>query len=98
MDYIFKKISIDNPCIKNVLDKKPVWIGTISELHKTKGLEYSIQAVSKIDNCVFFIIGDGEEKENIEKLILELGLDQKVFLLGRIESASSYLKALMFLL
>jgi len=93
MDYIFKKISIDNPCIKNVLDKKPVWIGTISELHKTKGLEYSIQAVSKIDNCVFFIIGDGEEKENIEKLILELGLDQKVFLLGRIESASSYLKA-----
>ncbi len=71
----------------------PVWIGTISELHKNKGLKYAIEAVSKMKNVIFVIIGEGEEREKLEKLISKLGAKNKVFLAGRVESASTYLKA-----
>jgi glycosyltransferase involved in cell wall biosynthesis len=70
-----------------------VWIGTVSELHTNKGLSYAIEAVSHIKQAIFVIIGDGEEKQNLEQLIEKKGLKQKVFLAGRIESAQTYLKA-----
>ncbi|MEO8637691.1 MAG: glycosyltransferase [Candidatus Taylorbacteria bacterium] len=77
--------------------KKTLWIGTISELHKSKGLEYCIEALSLFKNhypsFVFLIIGDGEEKENLEKLIKSKGLENHVVLLGTIENAALYLKA-----
>ncbi len=70
------------------------WIGTISELHKNKGLKYAIEAISKIkQNIIFVVIGEGEERKNLENLIEGLDLKNKVFLLGRIPMASGYLKA-----
>lgn len=69
-------------------------IGTISELHKNKGLEYAIEAISKIQKPIlFFIIGEGEEKEKIEAQISKLGLGNKVFLIGFVPNANIYLKA-----
>lgn len=74
-----------------------IWIGTISELHKNKGLDIAIKAFKEIsrDNsqAIFVIIGDGEERIALEKLIRELDLTGKVFLLGRVNEASKYLKA-----
>jgi glycosyltransferase involved in cell wall biosynthesis len=71
-----------------------MWLGTISELHKNKGLDYMICALSKIKiNFVFFIIGEGEERKNLEKLIRQKGLENKVFLVGFIDIANLYLKA-----
>ena len=81
------------PTVRESLAKNPVWIGTISELHRTKGLNFAIEAIAKIENVIFLIIGDGEERKNLEDLIQKHGAAQKVFLLGRIESASMYLKA-----
>ena len=71
-----------------------IWIGTISELHKNKGLEYVIEAVSKIKSLfVFFILGEGEERKNLENLIEKYNLKDKVFLIGFLENANQYLKA-----
>ena len=81
---------------KNIKDfpAGTIWLGTISELTKNKGLKYAISALSEIQtNFVFFIIGEGEERENLESLILEKGLQNKVFLLGFIDIANLYLKA-----
>jgi glycosyltransferase involved in cell wall biosynthesis len=76
------------------LPANTVWIGTISELHKTKGLKYAIEAVSHIqENVIFVIIGEGQDRKNLEKLITDLKLTNKVFLTGNILSASIYLKA-----
>lgn len=80
---------INRPILSDAL-----WIGTISELHKTKGLKYAIEAVSKIkENIVFVIIGEGHARKDIEKLIEDFKVSDKVFLTGRIESASTYIKA-----
>ncbi len=81
--------NINKTVINNVL-----WLGTISELHKNKGLEYAIGAISKIETpIVFFIIGEGEERKNLEKIIEKYNLENRVFLVGFLENAKEYLKA-----
>ena len=92
-EFLAKKILGGHPAAKESLAKNPIWIGTISELHKTKGLNFAIEAIAKIENVIFIIIGDGGERNNLEALIQKYGVAQKVFLLGRIEMALVYLKA-----
>lgn len=100
IDYINKSIVREalldrtNGKVRNSINNKTMWLGTISELHKNKGLDYMICALSKIKiNFVFFIIGEGEERKNLEKLIRQKGLENKVFLVGFIDIANLYLKA-----
>lgn len=73
---------------------KKLWLGTICELHRNKGLEYAIKALAKMkEPFIYFIVGEGEERNNLQNLIQEYGLQNKVFLLGAIEDAKIYLKA-----
>ena len=71
-------------------------VGTIANFYPTKGLEYLIQAVDYFkddEDTVFFIIGDGELRPELEKMIREKGLERKVFLLGQIPDAYRFLPA-----
>jgi glycosyltransferase involved in cell wall biosynthesis len=72
-------------------------VGTIAELHKSKGLQYSIRAfanlASKESSFYYFIIGDGDEKKCLNDLIELYKLKERVFLLGFIEDASRFLPA-----
>lgn len=72
-------------------------IGTISELHKNKGLEYAIEALEKLPkeskNVALVIIGEGEEREHINTLIKKNKLNKKVYLIGYKDNASSLIKA-----
>ncbi len=68
-------------------------IGTVGELTKNKGLKYAIEAVKNIPDCFYIIIGDGEEKENFQKIIVRNKLQEKIFLTGFVQNASQYLKA-----
>lgn len=93
-DKILEKIS----SVKNQDEnKKTIWIGTISELHKNKGLPFVIYAVNNLIkngyNVSFFIIGEGEEKYNLEQFIKKYQLENNVFLLGYIDNASELLHA-----
>ncbi len=78
---------------RNILAKKI--IGTIANFYPTKGLEYLIQAADYLndDDSVFFIVGDGELRPELEKMIREKGLERKVFLLGQIPDAYRLLPA-----
>jgi len=73
------------------------WTGTIAELHPVKGHDVMIEAVAKLVTCGHqlrhVIIGDGDERENLEELIKEKNLTDHVFLIGHIHEASRYLKA-----
>jgi glycosyltransferase involved in cell wall biosynthesis len=94
---------------KNSVHKSEFWIGTIAELHPIKGYRYALQALRElIDWCaqkypqkkiVYLIFGNGEEKDNIQKLIEEYNLQNNVIMLGHVDNASQYIQALdVFLL
>ena len=55
----------------------------IGRLDKIKGFDILIKEVSTLDFPFYLnIVGEGDEKEDLEKLIVELGLSEKVTLLG----------------
>lgn len=76
---------------------KNFWIGTISELHKNKGLDFLIEAFVRLapnyPNAVCVVVGEGEERRRLEKLIEKHHLSNRVFLLGSVADAAQYLKA-----
>jgi len=88
--------------MKEKIKSDPLWIGTISELHKNKGLKYAIEAIKKhletkrpsSKETIFVIMGEGEERKNLEEIIRNNNLEDSVFLIGNVKNASSYLKAL----
>lgn len=63
----------------------------IGRLHQTKGQDILIRACDilfkKGVDFQCYLIGEGEEKNNIKKLIKNLSLEQNVLLTGRIEDA-----------
>jgi len=78
--------------------KDRFWIGTVSELHKNKGLDILIKSAAPVlknnSNAIVVIIGEGEERENLLNLIKNKGIEEQVFFLGFVENAARYLKAL----
>ncbi len=71
----------------------PFWVGTIAELHPSKGVDLLIQAAYLVDDIEVVIIGEGEARKDLEKLIADLDLTHRVHLLGFIDEAARYLKA-----
>lgn len=72
-------------------------IGVVANLYKNKGLKFLIDAGSQIfqshPDTIIVIIGDGEEKNNLEKQIKDNSLNDNIFLVGNIDQADKYLKA-----
>ncbi len=68
-------------------------IGTIAELTPNKGLMHALEAMRGIEDYVFIIIGEGEDREKLTKYIQEHKLESKVFLTGFMENASVFAKA-----
>jgi glycosyltransferase involved in cell wall biosynthesis len=76
-----------------------------SRVTSRKGLNYLIEAVNRLakkhPNISLKIMGDGSDKNNLEKLSQDLGIKDKVEFLGRIpkeETASYYQEASVFVL
>ncbi|WP_069994894.1 glycosyltransferase [Staphylococcus caeli] len=84
----------------NVIDKLPFKernkVVIISRLHKEKRIDHSIKAfkavVNKIPNAKLYIYGDGEEKNNLQKLINEFNLKNNVKLMGYTDKANEIFK------
>lgn len=82
------------PELYSSFENNTTWIGTMAELHKNKGYEYTIRALSKIDKpFVFVALGEGEERKNLENLIREYRLEEKILLIGFKDKSAQYLKA-----
>ncbi len=81
-------------------ENKNLWIGTISELHKNKGLIYLLRAIKSLvenniehKNITCVVLGDGEEKEYLTQYIKDNNLEKNIILTGYKEDAHRYLKA-----
>lgn len=78
-----------------------LWIGTISELHKNKGLKYMIETMHLLEVAsdnkstipILVIIGEGERREKLQERINRYGLQDNIFLVGQIDEAKKYLWA-----
>ncbi|MDP3726194.1 MAG: glycosyltransferase family 4 protein [bacterium] len=88
-------LSSKNKSLNN--KKEMAWIGTIAELHTTKGLFYAIEAMQNVahrfPNIIYIIMGDGEKRQQLEEMIQTYTLSNRVFLLGHIDNAAEYLPA-----
>ena len=73
-------------------------VGSIGNLYKTKGYEYLIKAVKILTSNANYpisavIIGEGKQRKNLEKLIIDLKMKDSVFLLGQVDKAARLLPA-----
>jgi glycosyltransferase involved in cell wall biosynthesis len=68
---------------------------SIGELHLTKGYDRALIALAKCKHLpwTYHIVGEGEKREYLEKLITQLDLRGRVVLHGFIENASLYLNS-----
>ncbi len=84
-----EKIKLSNLTEKEIPDK--IKIGFIGRLTKQKGLDYLLKAVSNLkEEIILIIIGEGEEKERLEKKAKELQIE--AHFTGYVKNASSYIK------
>ncbi len=85
---------------KEFTDLKNNNIVFVGRLHECKRVDELVRIFSKINtNSTLYIIGDGDEYENIEKLIKELKLQNKIKMVGYLDQKeiSKYLiKAKVF--
>ena len=71
-------------------------IGTIANFYPPKGLKYLIETAEHFknkDDVIFIVIGDGQERKELELLITNYQLRHKVLLLGQINDAYKLLNA-----
>jgi|WetSurMetagenome_2_1015567.scaffolds.fasta_scaffold03437_8 glycosyltransferase involved in cell wall biosynthesis len=69
-------------------------IGSIGRLTHQKGFDYLLEAMVKIDGVKCLIAGVGEEKNSLAEKIKELGLSEKVELVGLKKDVSDFLASL----
>lgn len=99
-DEILEKSKIH---IKIPWDNKKINFLSVGRLDYSKNYDMLLRVSERLINSGFdfrvFIIGDGEEKENLEKMILKSQMEENFILLGRKDNPYPYIKnADMFLL
>ena len=86
---------IHNPVniIKKTKDKEIDLIVSVGRLSPEKGHKYLIKAFSMLKNkdWKLALIGDGSERKSLEKLVSDLGLNDRVIFTGHLTNFSKYL-------
>jgi glycosyltransferase involved in cell wall biosynthesis len=71
-------------------------VGTVAELHHVKGLDLLLNAWSEfVKSCraELIIIGEGEERENLENMLQSLGISDSVVFKGYMDDARAHMSA-----
>lgn len=96
-----KIIVINNPVninIKNIatreslFNKNNINLLVVGRLHKVKGYDLLLNAISKLDkNHHLYLVGDGEERNTLEKLVMQLNINHRVHFLGFQDNPYKYM-------
>lgn len=88
---IYNGVSVPENITKKTFDNNT--IVTAGRLVPWKGFDLLIKSIKNI-NADLLIIGDGEDKNRLEKLVKDLNVSDKVFFVGRLprEELLSYIK------
>jgi glycosyltransferase involved in cell wall biosynthesis len=76
------RIEIDNSFVDKVKRGRKMLIIQGRGLNKDRGLEESVLMMKFLENCILYIIGDGDVIPKIRKMIQDENLEEKVFLLS----------------
>jgi len=63
-------------------------VGTVARLDPVKGIKYFVEAIKLLQGCRltfpvnYLIVGDGSQREELEKQTVQQGLDRQVFFSG----------------
>lgn len=95
LDFVnIDKMACEEPK-SNIPRNKDFIFFSACRLVEEKGFPRAIKAFSQIflkNNIIWYIAGDGNEREKIEKEISKYNLEKKVILLGKLENPYSYMK------
>lgn len=83
---LFYPIEKDMAILDDLKIKNEVVIGYISSIRKIEGLDFLIKAVKKLNqkNIKVIIVGDGDERKNLELLVKKLNLEDTVIFVGKV--------------
>ncbi|MDR3548067.1 MAG: glycosyltransferase family 4 protein [Candidatus Pacebacteria bacterium] len=74
-----------------------IWIGTLAELHPTKGLDTAIHAFADVaqqfQDTKLVLIGEGQDRNYLVSLVKEYNLYERVHFCGQVKNAASLLAA-----
>lgn len=80
------------------LEQQGVYLGIVGTLRSWKGHAYLLEAMTRLSadhpDLKLLIVGDGPQRENLERKIAELGLDSKVKLAGQRDDVPLWLNAM----
>ena len=67
---------------------------TVSRLEKRKGIQYAVKAVARLSkkypNLVYRIVGGGDYRDTLERLIASHQLEKNIVLVGRVSEGEKY--------
>ncbi|MEK7116813.1 MAG: glycosyltransferase family 4 protein [Patescibacteria group bacterium] len=77
-------------------NSEKIIIFSMAEFHKNKGIDVAMKALSLLpketkEKIIYVVAGDGEEKQNLEKLTGELQIENIVRFLGQVPDAKKFL-------
>lgn len=78
------------------LDVNAVWIGIIATLRSWKGHKYLLKAIAELNDprIRLVIVGDGPQRDRLNRLTVELGLTRSVRFAGQQRDVAPWLQAL----
>jgi glycosyltransferase involved in cell wall biosynthesis len=68
-------------------------VGAVGRIEQQKGFDVLLRAFRDVDEATLVIVGDGSEREGLQALGRELGIDARVVWQGWSESARSYFRS-----
>ena len=72
-----------------VPDDVPVLL-CVARLERQKGVDVAVRALARLDDAVLVVLGEGAERSSLERLGRELGVAERVFLLGRVPDVAAW--------
>ncbi len=100
VELIFNGIDLDKFSLnlKKVNEKDKIVMGSIGRLSEQKNFSLLFKALAVFPDIDFecLIVGEGELRPRLEREIVDLGLEKKVYLLGRKKDVQRFLSGLDF--
>jgi len=87
-----KDLPIDHPWFNDPQTPVVIGVGRLSAQKGFAGLIHAMAEVNKTRAARLVILGEGEERGNLESLVRSLGMEQNVWLPGYVENPFAYIK------